>query len=128
MVAFMHTGTRLTAGYRYTTLGDATRVWGELAVKLVVSNATFSSCVGNIRSALADLGPKPHLAHEFVNEFVVDHPALVAQVQQHSPIAVAMFVNLEAFPDSVLDRSVLIWLAESFLVVEECRPRHTGCL
>lgn len=24
MVAFMHTGTRLTAGYRYTTLGDAT--------------------------------------------------------------------------------------------------------
>ena len=25
MVAFMHTGTRLTAGYRYTTLGDATR-------------------------------------------------------------------------------------------------------
>ena len=30
MVAFMHTGTRLTAGYRYTTLGDAThqkRAW-----------------------------------------------------------------------------------------------------
>ena len=26
MVAFMHTGTRLTAGYRYTTLGDATEV------------------------------------------------------------------------------------------------------
>ena len=25
MVAFMHTGTRLTAGYRYTTLGDATQ-------------------------------------------------------------------------------------------------------
>lgn len=25
MVAFMHTGTRLTAGYRYTTLGDATK-------------------------------------------------------------------------------------------------------
>jgi len=24
MVAFMHTGTRLTAGYRYTTLRDAT--------------------------------------------------------------------------------------------------------
>ena len=24
MVAFMHTGTRLTAGYRYTTLWDAT--------------------------------------------------------------------------------------------------------
>ncbi|BFL74969.1 hypothetical protein M7M4_17210 [Corynebacterium pseudogenitalium] len=28
MVAFMHTGTRLTAGYRYTTLGDATRQLG----------------------------------------------------------------------------------------------------
>ena len=28
MIAFMHTGTRLTAGYRYTTLGDATvRGW-----------------------------------------------------------------------------------------------------
>ena len=27
MVAFMHTGTRLTAGYRYTTLGDATIAW-----------------------------------------------------------------------------------------------------
>ncbi|PWC01100.1 hypothetical protein DF222_09430 [Corynebacterium yudongzhengii] len=26
MVAFMHTGTRLTAGYRYTTLTDATLV------------------------------------------------------------------------------------------------------
>ena len=31
MVAFMHTGTRLTAGYRYTTLGDATSdYFGEL--------------------------------------------------------------------------------------------------
>ena len=31
MVAFMHTGTRLTAGYRYTTLGDATMVAGALS-------------------------------------------------------------------------------------------------
>jgi len=29
MVAFMHTGTRLTAGYRYTTLGDATMDGGK---------------------------------------------------------------------------------------------------
>ena len=36
MVAFMHTGTRLTAGYRYTTLGDATnthRSKGQVEVK-----------------------------------------------------------------------------------------------
>ena len=32
MVAFMHTGTRLTAGYRYTTLGDATKR-GAVAMK-----------------------------------------------------------------------------------------------
>ena len=31
MVAFMHTGTRLTAGYRYTTLGDATSAIRMLA-------------------------------------------------------------------------------------------------
>ena len=32
MVAFMHTGTRLTAGYRYTTLGDATKSWRRQAL------------------------------------------------------------------------------------------------
>ena len=32
MVAFMHTGTRLTAGYRYTTLGDATGLSCSIAI------------------------------------------------------------------------------------------------
>jgi len=33
VVAFMHTGTRLTAGYRYTTLGDATAARAGRGVK-----------------------------------------------------------------------------------------------
>ena len=33
MVAFMHTGTRLTAGYRYTTLGDATGTNGKTTLR-----------------------------------------------------------------------------------------------
>ncbi|CAB0640123.1 hypothetical protein FRC0493_00733 [Corynebacterium diphtheriae] len=65
--------------------------------KLIVSNATDSSCVGIIGPALTDFGPKTHLVHELVDEFVVDHPALVAQVQQHSPVAVAMLVGFETF-------------------------------
>ena len=73
------------------------RVWGEFAVEFVVSDVAYSSCVGNIRPALADLGSKTHLMHEFVDEFVVDHPALVTQVQQHPPVAVAMLVSLEDF-------------------------------
>ena len=72
------------------------RVWDELAVRFVVSNAIYSSCAGNIWPRLADLGPKPRLAHEFVDEFVVDHPTLVAQSQKHPTVAVAMLVGLEA--------------------------------
>jgi len=34
MVAFMHTGTRLTAGYRYTTLGDATAISEQVGVDI----------------------------------------------------------------------------------------------
>ena len=99
-------------------------VWSEFTGKLIVSNATYSSCVGNIRPALTDFGPKTHLVHELVDEFVVDHPALVAQVQQHSPVAVAMLVGLETFQDCLLYRSMFIRLIESLLMVEECRPRH----
>ena len=39
MVAFMHTGTRLTAGYRYTTLGDATPIFLTVVSKTSLSSA-----------------------------------------------------------------------------------------
>ena len=41
MVAFMHTGTRLTAGYRYTTLGDATLPWRNICFSICL--ITYSS-------------------------------------------------------------------------------------
>jgi len=63
------------------------------------------------------------LVHEFVDQFVVDHPALITQVKQDSPVAVAMLVAFEALPDRVLECRMLICLAESFLVVEKRRPR-----
>lgn len=84
--------------------------------------------VGNIRSTLADLGSNAHLTHEFVDEFVIDHPPLVTQVQQHPPVAVAMLVTFKTCPDRVFELGVLIWLAEAFLVVEERRPWDTCCL
>ena len=41
MVAFMHTGTRLTAGYRYTTLGDATAPsWAHRRSQEKITNPT----------------------------------------------------------------------------------------
>ena len=47
MVAFMHTGTRLTAGYRYTTLGDATLMpaQGLLTVSGVTEHSSWDSSV-----------------------------------------------------------------------------------
>lgn len=78
--------------------------------------------VGNIRPALADLGSKTHLAHELEDKFVVDHPALVTQIQQDPTVTVAMLITLETFPNRVFEHSMFIRLAESFLVVEECRP------
>lgn len=77
---------------------------------------------------MADLGSKLHVAHEFVDEFVVDHPPLVAQVKEHSSVAVAMLVTFEALPDRVFEHGVLIRLVEAFLVVEERRPWDTCCL
>ena len=103
-------------------VADKNGVWlirGEFAVKFIVSDVADRPSVGNIGPTLADLGSKTHLAHEFVDEFVVDHPALVTQVKEYSPVAVAMLVAFEAFPDGIFKRGVLIRLAKAFLVVEE---------
>ena len=61
-----------------------------------------------------ELGPKIHLAHELVNQFVVDHPDLATQVRQDPPVAVAMFVSLETLPDRLLECRVCVRFAESF--------------
>lgn len=80
----------------------------ELAGKLVLNDVTVPPSAGNIRSALANLSSQTHLVHESVDEFVVDYPALVAQVKQYSPAAKAMLVALKALPDRVFEHGVLI--------------------
>ena len=48
MVAFMHTGTRLTAGYRYTTLGDATvERWQSHVLSVLCEQIGTGSMVNN---------------------------------------------------------------------------------
>lgn len=51
MVAFMHTGTRLTAGYRYTTLGDATAAETRLPCFALFA-ARLSSMLQNINNSV----------------------------------------------------------------------------
>ena len=57
---------------------------------------------------------------------MVDHPALVTQVEQYPPVAVAVFVALKTVPDRLFELGMFIRCGESFLVVEECRACHAG--
>lgn len=66
-----------------------------------------------------DLGLKPQLVHELVDQLMVDHPALVTKVEQYPPVAVAVFVALETVPDRLLEPGMFIRCGESFLVVEK---------
>ena len=76
VVAFMHTGTRLTAGYRYTTLGDATPFNVQIDAESNVIAFEFAS-------SDVPLGPEPKMTVDIpvtVNDDVQDGDELGVKV------------------------------------------------
>ena len=89
-------------------------IGGEVALECVLSDVADCASVGDVGPALADLGFQAHGAHELVDKFVVDHPALVTQVEQYPPVAVAVFVALKTVPDRLFELGMFIRCGESF--------------